>query len=67
MTHQQSTKCVTTLSTVITIQDIVITFLENSRLVRDGQHGSKRCQRLVKRYNDMMNHITIKGIVTTIP
>jgi hypothetical protein len=35
MTHQQSTKCVTTLSTVITLQHVIITFLENSRLVRE--------------------------------
>jgi hypothetical protein len=35
------------------IQDIVITFLENGRLVRDGQQRSKHCQHLVKRYNDL--------------
>jgi hypothetical protein len=52
-------KCVTTLSTVITIQDIVITSPENGRLVRDGQQRSKRCQHLVERYNDMVNRITI--------
>jgi kynureninase len=35
MTHQQSTKCVITLSTVITLQHVLITFLENNRLVRE--------------------------------
>jgi hypothetical protein len=35
MTHQQSTKYVITLSTVITLQHVVIMFLENSRLVRE--------------------------------
>jgi hypothetical protein len=43
----------------MTIQDIVIIFPENGRLVSDGQQRSKHCQRLVKHYNDMMNRITI--------
>jgi hypothetical protein len=67
MTYQQSTKCVTTLSIVITFQHIVITFLENSRPVRElvnrGQNVANALyisfNILENRYNDSIGCIDL--------